>query len=167
MSNKVEIPKKRPNYFNVYDKVNSKFTEIKYLSQQEIADGWEQVIPYYKDKRLNNYLNVTLAFLPEKLWCKLHKIKTNGEELYKVIKDGLTQYTIIESNQDEIMFSLFEEIHKIIPNKELIQKYIDNIDSSQYTSWLILRATHIIEHGLSYYPNLITELNTNNVKLVA
>jgi len=166
MSTKVEIPKKRPNYFNVYDKYNSKFNEVKYLSQQELADGWEQVIPDYKDKRLHNYLNVTLAFLPEKFWFNLKKKYNNGEESYKVIHDGLTKYTIIESNQDELMISLFKEIHKINPNKKLIQSYIDNIDSSQYTSWLILRAKHIIEHSLPYYPNLITELNIDNIRLI-
>jgi hypothetical protein len=161
---KIEVPKKRPNYFNVYNK--DKYVEVKYLSQQEIADGWEQVIPYYKDKRLHNQINVTLAFLPEKFWYRLKKRYNNNEESYKTIKDGLTHYTIIESNQDEVMFLLFKEIHKFCPNKDLIQSYIDNIDPSQYTSWLILRAKHIILHNKPYFPELVTELKLDNVKAV-
>ena len=50
-------------------------TEIKYLNQQELADGWNQVISSRSNKKLINHFSLTLAFLPEKYWKSIKKIK--------------------------------------------------------------------------------------------
>jgi hypothetical protein len=123
------------------------------LTQQEIADGWIQVLPFFADKNLVNHFSVTLAFLPEMYWPKIKKYYKNGEELYKVIKDGLVRYTIIETNQDDIMKELYNEIHKLYPDHKLLQKCIDELDVCQHISWLVLRAKHIIEYGVPYFSN--------------
>jgi hypothetical protein len=155
MTTRVEIPKKKPNNFNIYDKQNNKFTEVKYLSQQELAEGWEQNIPSYNEKRLINHFSVTLAFLPEKFWYKLRKEYKNDEINYKVIKDGVTRYTIIETNQDNIMMDLFNEINKIVPDHNLIGKYIEELDVSQHYSWLVLRGKHILKCNVPYFNNIV------------
>jgi hypothetical protein len=157
MSVKIEIPKKKPNYFNVYDKHEKKYNEVKFLTQQEIAEGWLQVLPQYADKNLINHFSVTLAFLPEIYWSNIKKGYKNGEEIYKVIKDGITRYTIIETNQDETMKKLFVEVKKMYPNYKLLQEFIDELDVSQHTSWLVLRAKHIIEHRVPYFSNKVEE----------
>ena len=72
MSLKVEIPKKKPNHFIVYKQDNT-FEEVKYLTQNELAEGWEQVVPHYGEKKLINHFSLTLAYLPEKFWSKLRK----------------------------------------------------------------------------------------------
>ena len=160
MTARVEIPKKKPNNFNIYDKQSNKFTEVKYLSQQELAEGWEQNIPSYNEKRLINHFSVTLAFLPEKFWYKLRK---DNEGNYKVIKDGVTRYTIIETNQDNIMIELFNEINKIIPNHNFISKNIEELDLSQHYSWLVLRCKHLLKYNVSYF-NHIND-NFDNCKI--
>lgn len=128
----------KPNHFNVYDKIENKIKEVKYLDQKELADGWQQVIPNYKNEKLFNYFNVTLAFLPEKLWPQLKK--------YKVIKDGMTRYTIIETNQDEIMKNLFNEIKKYKYNTDVINNCINNLNASQYSSWLVIKANKLLNN---------------------
>ena len=157
MSTKIEIPKKKPNYFNIYNKKENKYDEVKFLTQQEIAEGWVQILPQYTDKNLINHFSVTLAFLPEKYWQKIKKGYKNGEELYKVIKDGVTRYTIIETNQDDVMKKLFIEIKKLYPDHNLVQYYIDELDVSQHTSWLVLRAKYILTNGVPYFSNKVEE----------
>lgn len=155
MTLKVEIPKKKPNYFNVYNLKDNKYIEVKYLSQQELAEGWEQIIPYSGEKKLINHFSVTLAFLPKKFWNKLKKDNSN---IYNVIKDGVTRYTIIETNQDEIMIKLFNEINKNNFDNNLISQYISELDTSQHSSWLVLRAQHILQYNIPYYNNYIVTI---------
>jgi hypothetical protein len=162
MTGKLEIPKKKPNYFSIYSKNEKKFVEIKYLTQQEIADGWIQNI-HSKNKKLINHFSVTLAFLPDNLWKYLKKVIKNDEEYYKTIKNGLTKYNIIETNQDDIMIKLYNEIHKDSPNKILIEEFINELDSSQYSSWLVMRSRHYLQHNVLYFPNEINDIEDIDV----
>lgn len=161
MTARVEIPKKKPNYFNVYDKKDKKFIEIKYLSQQELAEGWEQEIPSCNEKKLINHFSLTLAFLPEKFWPKVSK----GSNEAKVIKDGVTRYTIIETNQDNIMIQLFEEVNSHTPNHNLLNQYIEELDVSQHSSWLVIRGKHILKYNVPYFNNVVDSLE-NNLKVI-
>ena len=161
--NKVDIPKKKPNYFCVYNKNKQKYEEIKYLNQQELADGWNQVISSRSNKKLINHFSLTLAFLPEKYWKSIKKIKKNGEEIYKLIKDGLTTYTIIETNQDHIMINLFNELKKSCPDKILIEEYLNELDQSQHTSWLVLRSKNYIKNGILFDQHYVSELEDIDV----
>ena len=74
----------------------------------------------------------------------------NGETTYKVIIDGMTRYTIIETNQDDIMVNLYNELLKRFPNVELLNQYINDLDGSQHVSWLVLRAKNYIANGTLY-----------------
>jgi len=146
--------KRKPNHFFVYDKKNSKYNEIKYLAQSELAEGYRQVLPNgsIKSKKLINHFSITLCFLPEYLWRKLKYVDEN----YKKIKDGITLYSIVETNQDEIMFSLYNELKKIVPDNIVIIYLIDELDETQHSSWLVLRGKHYIETGILFEPNNIT-----------
>jgi hypothetical protein len=158
MTTMVEIPKKKPNFFYILDKKKNQYNEIKYLSQNELADGWNQLMPHkYNDKLINNF-SVTLAFLPEYFWSKLKKIKSGNEESYKVIIDGITKYTIIETNQDTIMIDLFNEIRLNNPNIDLLKKYINELDTSQHSSWLVLRSKYYIIHNKKYNEYFIKDI---------
>jgi hypothetical protein len=149
MTSKLELPKKKPNYFYILNRTERKYNEVKYLTQSELAEGWKQKFPKYGNPKLVNNFNVTLAFLPEQFWYKLKKVQSN-ENSYKVIANGVTRYSIIETNQDEVMINLFKELSHNRPNVSLLNNYINNLDVSQYTSWLVLRAKHYIDHGKLY-----------------
>ena len=150
MTSKIEIPRKKPNHFYVLDRSKGEYVEVKYLSQNELAEGWQQVIPKYSEKKLINHFSVTLAFLPEQFWKKLRKVRTNTEESYKVIIDGITRYTIIETNQDDIMINLFNELSSNCPCVNKLKYYINELDVSQHSSWLVIRARHFINHKKLY-----------------
>ena len=149
---------KKKHFFNVYNIELQKYEQVNYLTQNDLAEGWIQILPKNSKKNINHF-NVTLAFLPEHLWYKLHKYTKNGEDIYKVIKDGVTRYTIDESNQDFIMINLFNEIHKIKPSCELIKNYINQLDESQYNSWLVIRANNYLFHNKFFTKeNYVTEM---------
>jgi len=162
---KVEIPKRKPNHFFVFDKENSKYNEVKYISQKELALGFRQVLPCIfiskkkesnnnKRKYLINHFSVTLCFLPEYLWKSL---KYDGES-YKTITDGNTLYSIVETNQDEIMKHLFNEMKKVTPDKMVVEHLVNELDESQHSSWLIIRSNHYLKSGMLYEPEYITSL---------
>jgi hypothetical protein len=139
--------KRKRDYFSVYNKETQTTEEVKYLSQHELAEGWQQIIPKNGKKNINHF-NVTLAYLPENLWSKLRKQNKNGDDVYKVIKDGNTRYTIDESNQDEYMIKLFNEINKINPNKNILKENIELLDENQYTSWLVIRVNSYLKSNI-------------------
>ena len=150
MTSKVEIPNKKLNHFYILDRKKSEYIKVKYLTQQELAEGWRQIVPRTNEKKLVNHFCITLAFLPEQFWKKLIKIKYDINDSYKIIIDGLTRYTIIETNQDDIMIKLFNELSQKYLNILLLNKYINDLDISQHTGWLVLRAKYYISHEKLY-----------------
>lgn len=161
---KVEIPKRKSNHFFVFNNKQNKYDEVKYISQKDLADGFRQVIPNIiinKKKELNNkrkyminHFSVTLCFLPEYLWSKL---RLYGDS-YKTIKDGLTLYTIVETNQDDIMKQLFNEMSKLNPDKVVVKFLVNELDESQYQSWLVIRSNHWLKTGRKYDQEYITSI---------
>ena len=159
MTPKVELPKKKPKHFYLFDKKKYEYNEVPYLTQHELADGWQQIVSYVSEKKLVNHISVTLAFLPEHLWKKLKKVNSVGDITYKVINDQITRYTIIETNQDETMIYLFNELLNKKPNVSLLNKYINDLDVSQHSSWLVLRAKHYMNHRTLYNKHYVELLN--------
>jgi hypothetical protein len=51
------------------------------------------------------------------------------------------------------MIKLFNELLTYHPNIELLNKYISELDFSQHTSWLVLRAKHYIKHNILFFKN--------------
>lgn len=158
MSGKIEIPKKKLNFFNSYNRLENKYDEIKYLNQQDLSEGWIQITPLFGDKRLINSFNITLAFLPNNYWSKLSKQFIDNEEVFVEIKHGLTRYRIIETNQDDIMVKLYEELNNKRPYIKILKSCIDELDNSQYSSWLVLSARYYIKYGVFYNTCIVNKL---------
>ena len=143
----LQIPKRKPNHFIIYDNTLKKYKEIKYITQTELAEGYQQIIPNgIINKKLINHFSITLCFLPEHLWSKL---KYNNDN-YKLIKDGISSYSIIETNQDGLMIKLYKEIKKLNPDPLILNYLVNEIDDSQYTSWLLIRTKHYLSTGRHY-----------------
>ena len=156
------IPKRKPNHFFVYNNKLCKYDEIKYISQLDLAEGYRQKLPKcnsknIKKKKLINHFSITLCFLPEYLWKEL---KYDGEN-YKVIQDGITLYSIVETNQDDIMKDLYKEIKKRVSDKLVVDHLINELDESQYSSWLVLRSKKYLKTGNKYEPNYIENIGVN------
>ncbi len=148
--------KRKANHFVIFNREEKKLQEVKYLSQKELSEGWRQVMQKTNNKKRLNHFSITLCFLPEYLWSLLQKEYKNGEENYKIIKDGSTRYSIVETNQDDIMINLYNELKRSVPNKEMLDLYINELDESQHNSWLVLRAKTYIKHSWFCQPHYIT-----------
>lgn len=148
---KVEIPKRKANHFFVFVKDTNTYNEVKYLSQTELAEGFRQVMPNCstKVKKIMNHFSVTLCFLPEYLWTKLRYVEDN----YKSIKDGSTLYSIVETNQDNNMIKLFNEITKLVPDKLVLEYLVNELDETQHNSWLVIRANNYLKTNKHYESN--------------
>jgi hypothetical protein len=153
------LPKRKPNHFYFYNKNMKKYEDVKYISQNDLAEGYKQVIPSYSNKKLINHFSITLCYLPDYLWKYLKK----EGETYKIIKDGLTRYSIVETNQDELMVNLFNEIKKSNPNVEKLSLLVNEIDESQHNSWLILRAKYYVKRG--HFPKSSPISSIDNIEL--
>jgi hypothetical protein len=164
-----KIPKKKLNHFILYNKYNKEYEEVKYLTQNDLAEGWQQIIPRSNKKNFINHFSITLAHLPRHLWTKLKKnykkIDNEFTSPFKMIKDGLTRYTIIESNQDYLMLDIYEELEKLYPNIELLQELCEKLDKSQHSSWLVIVAKNYIKHKYIYISEPITELHDFKINL--
>lgn len=152
----MNIPKRKTNYFFIYDLKNNKYNDIKYLSQNELAEGYRQIIPRcnFKLKKLTNHFSITLCFLPEYLWNKIKYINNN----YKSINDGLTLYSIVETNQDSIMIQLYNEIKKKIPDILILKYLVNELDETQYSSWLVIRSNNYLKTNKHYKTAPVTNL---------
>ena len=144
----MEIPKRKTNHFFVYDIKNNKYNDVKYLSQVELAEGYRQIIPRcnFKVKKSINHFSITLCFLPEYLWNKLKYVNGN----YKSIPDGSTLYSIVETNQDNIMIQLYNEIKKLLPDSLILNYLVNELDETQHSSWLVIRSNNYLKTNKHY-----------------
>lgn len=156
-----QITKRKPNYFIIYDNALKKYKEIKYISQSELAEGYRQIIPTSINKKLINHFSITLCFLPEYLWSRLKYINDN----YKLIKDGISTYSIIETNQDELMINLYKEIKKHNPDPLILSHLKNEIDDTQYSSWLLLRTLNYLQTNKHYESSPVNSFHNYNTQL--
>jgi hypothetical protein len=149
--------KKRKSTFGKYDVVITKQIENKKefetvsclpLSQDEIADGWQTVLPRKNKSNPIHHWSVTLAQLPPHLWCKL-KLKlhqdTESDLIYSVIKDKIYHYSVNTSEYDHILKELYLEVNRgYYANLNLINEYLSQIDTN-INGWLIIKAKKLVQ----------------------
>jgi len=142
--------KRKKDHFYVYDRRKNVSTEVNYLSQHELAEGWQQNIPrrYFIEKKLVSYhhFSVSLAYLPDHLWPKLRRNRKTNQ--YETIKYGVARYTVTKTEQDDIIIRLYNEIHQYRPDINILQECINLLEQSQPRSWLVVRANNYIKTGL-------------------
>lgn len=160
--NKQQLPKRKPNHFIIYDNTLHQYKEIKYISQNDLAEGYRQVMPSgIINKKLINHFSITLCFLPEYLWSKLKYINDN----YKLIKDGITTYTIIETNQDELMIKLYNELKKRNPDELVLNYLVNELDETQHNSWLVIRAQNYLKTNRHYESSPVSCFYDHKIQL--
>jgi len=120
------------------------------LSQDDYANGWQAVLPRpgKHNKQPVHHWSVTLAQLPPHLWCKYHyDVDEDGEIFYPVIRDGIYHYTVTETEHDETLKALREELQRgYEANKEKVRKYVKELEG--VNGWLIIRAKKFLKGTL-------------------
>ena len=132
------------NYSNDVDIV------CKSLTQEDYADGWRTVLPKpRKNKQPVHHWSVTLAQLPPHLWSKIRQpfYNSNGEKTYHVIKDKNYYYSVMPSEFDDTLISLYDELQEPFHfNVDRIREHLDELGNMN--SWLVIRGRKIVNNKL-------------------
>ena len=109
------------------------------LTQDEITDGWRQVLPTINRTSPIHHWSVTLAQLPPHLWKQYRVSYNDGKKFYPIIKDGIYNYSVNQTNYDLTLVKLYKELKNVkgvdVSTIETYLKELENVNG-----WLINRA---------------------------
>jgi hypothetical protein len=134
--------------FVVYDKFpENVFVErvINPLSQNDLAEGWQMVLPKPNKNRPTHHYSLYLSELPPHLW-KFLKLYTNedGIQQYRLVRDNIYIYSIRHSQFDDQLIELFEQITTTNPNLNYMQTLVSQLENHNVTGWLMTRARKML-----------------------
>jgi hypothetical protein len=89
------------------------------LTQTELSEGWRLKLPN-KKKNINDtdillnathHFTINLLQLPPYLWKKLKFYNTTSDDtIYNLIKDKNYEYSVLKTEHDEYIYTLYNEI---------------------------------------------------------
>lgn len=114
------------------------------LSQEEIADGWKQVLPKAHPSTKTHQFKIYLSQLPPHLWGKI-KWNTDIIETYPQISDRIYKYTIKKTKYDLHILQLYNHINQKYISFDELQKQVNYLQSNHIKGWVILKALSILK----------------------
>ncbi len=131
-------------YVNHLDK-DGKKTEVLVnpLSQEDIADGWYQVLPKPNKTSTTHHFSVYLSQLPPHLWSRVRADK-DKTDTYRLIKDKIYTYSVKVSKHDDEIRKMYKLVRTTYPNVEEITKQFKLLQSARVKGWVMTRAHHIM-----------------------
>jgi hypothetical protein len=111
------------------------------LSQSELADDWIQKVPKYTKQNTLHHFSIKLTELPFNLWNKLCYDEENN---FYSVRDGIYEYSIVKTDLDEDMHSLYKEIFSLNPNLTKVRELYNLLKENQFQGWLMLKAKKLI-----------------------
>lgn len=143
-----------------YEQVDRKNYNVQMLTQNDYADGWQQVVPrakYYVKKYIdtegnqqirhfnNAYrMKVNLAQLPEHLWFKMHYY----DETTKTVNNGYHFYYVEATNVDEEIRELATLLRNpVLPElKERVHELLTILKDNDVYGWVVIKAKNMYRH---------------------
>jgi len=115
------------------------------LSQEEIADGWSQVLPVPHKKSTIHHFSVYLSQLPPHLWNRVrHHTNPEKSDTYHVIKDNIYTYSVKVSKHDNEIRKMYNLVRANRPNLEEISQQFKLLQSARVKGWVMTRAHHLM-----------------------
>ena len=152
-----------PNDINfIIDKdfnYDSKEVIVNPLSQNELADGWNLVIPrpqrkliYYnrngrfimRKKKLFNYFKIDLSKLPESLWHKLTPVYEEGIYSYCTVKDNRFIYIVNPTVIDDEIRELVYLMNQLKFNTSRVMELLQILQDNDIHGWVVIKAKKLI-----------------------
>jgi hypothetical protein len=114
------------------------------LTQEEIADGWKQVLPKAHPSVKTHQFKIYLSQLPPHLWGK---IKWNNDiiDTYPLIYDRIYKYTVKKTNFDLDILQLYNHINRKYIVYDELKKQVKYLQSNNVKGWLMLKALSILQ----------------------
>jgi len=132
------------------------------LNQDEISEGWIQVLPN-KQRSPVYHWSVTLSQLPPHLWDKYKVGYNEGKKYYPIIKDGIYNYSVNQTKHDETLIKLYKELTKgYHADLSVIKTYLSELDN--VNGWLVTRAKKFLKQSKfdRYFDDLIDLSSLDN-----
>ena len=131
--------------FYVYLKKNGNTDYSKFicspLTQDQLSDGWVQVLPRRTRNNETFHFNVQLSELPSHLW---HKVKEDFNGNYKLVKNNIYHYTVKKTVMDDMCFQLYKLVYSNNPNLDRMSKLVSKLESHKMRGWLLIKARSIL-----------------------
>lgn len=159
----VSVVNNPPNDLNFLDStdlpVHSVEKMINPLTQNELAEGWEQVVPsprskvyfitkngsnFRRTKKLKHYFKIDLSKLPENLWDKLKPVYEEGLFSYSIVQNKIFVYIVNPSVVDNEIRELYCLINQQHFNKEKAMKLLQVLEDNNIHGWVVIRAKNLI-----------------------
>lgn len=119
------------------------FVKVSPLSQEEIADGWKQVLPKAHLTTKTHQFKIYLSQLPPHLWGKV-KWNTDIIDTYPLISDRIYKYTVKKTKYDLEILQLYNHINQKYIIFDTLQKQVNYLQSNHVKGWLIMRALSLL-----------------------
>lgn len=123
----------------------AKNNNISPLTQNEIADGWNLVLPKNNNKTTTHHFSVYLSQLPVHLWKHLELVEDkNGSEHYKTIQDKIYYYSVKMSKYDDQIKELYNQVMSDTPSITRITELYNELEQNRVKGWVMIKAKEMI-----------------------
>jgi hypothetical protein len=120
---------------------------VKPLTQEELADGWIQVLS--KKNKTIHHFSIYLSQLPLNLFSKIKRTYTTdkNKEFYNTIKNGNYHYTIKYSKHDDTIFKLHKYVMSSSPNLNKINELYKFLDENRVKGCIMIKSKNLIQNS--------------------
>lgn len=113
------------------------------LTQEEMAEGWQQVLPRSSGRLPQHHFSVYLSQLPPHLWSRLDR-HLYGKGLHGTIRNRIYSYSVRSSKYDDTVMKLYDELNKTSPNKDVVSRLYSYLDRNRVKGWIMIRAKNFL-----------------------
>jgi len=112
------------------------------LTQEELADGWNLVLPREMKKSTVHHFSVYLSQLPPHLWkyLRTERSEQDNSQHFSTIRDNIYHYSIKSSKYDDDVQKLYNLIVQNVPCKEAISNVYTLLEQQRIKGWVMIRA---------------------------
>lgn len=133
------------------------------LTQKELADGWQLVLPHVKSTRIQlsngnrkffkykkNYkiFRIVLSQLPDHLWSRLQTKYEDGVYSHSIAKDRIYLYIVKQTPVDPEIRELHQLCTQNMYNDldiNRMRELITVLEDNDISGWVLLRAKRIVD----------------------
>jgi len=112
-------------------------------SQEDIADGWNIVLPQANKYSTIHHFSVYLSQLPPHLWNKV-KVNSERDDIYEEITDNIYKYSVKVSKHDDEIHKMYNLVLAKYPNIEDIRTQFKTLQNARVKGWIMIRAHKIL-----------------------
>ena len=121
---------------------------LNHLTQEELADGWNLVVPKVRATSTQHHFSIYLSQLPSQYWKFLSVgVDYEGREYYKDIKDGIYTYSIKMSKYDNDIKQLYNHLQKVNYDTRQLRKLYEKLLMNRVKGWIMIQTKNLLNNN--------------------